>query len=290
MAFTRLQLKRRSKKKKFRFFFLFFFLILLFLFFYFFSRLDSLKVKNIFIEGNTTISKKELNSFLKNNINKNFLFFFSKNNIFFLSEKQLAQAVANAFPEIYHARLKIKQRDIYLDVEERKAHSLWCKDADYSNIYNELCYFADQRGYIYARAPYFSDGVFQKIYLPADSIMIGKKVMDENDFQNFFHFIDALKKKTGMQIAKIFMNEPYDIKIFMTSFLGKTFKSPYPWFLFKKGDSYDLLLKEMDILLKQDLFIKNFREKGDELKFIDFRIPHQLRFKFYLTDEQKNSA
>ena len=86
-------------------------------------------------------------------------------NVLFFGRKTLISKLQETYPKIYNIDVSTHATELELTIEEREAHSLWCVEREYESVFDEECYFADQRGFWYAQAPYFSDNVFLKVYL-----------------------------------------------------------------------------------------------------------------------------
>ena len=300
---TRKEIRRYKRRLSIR---IFLFLFILGFSFWFISR-ERFRIHNISIEGNrsleTSVLREKINDFLSHKI----LFFIPRNSIFTLSTKSLKDHIENSFPKIYDTKVSLKKdKTLFVFIEERKPHSLWCvkeennrddasiqdkeDQATDENSYfftpNEQCYFADQKGYLYGEAPYFSDGVFKKIYLPKSLLQIGNQIFDRKSFDNFFQFIDDLHKKYAMNIDRIFIDENNEVKLFIAS-LDKTFFKEEPYLIYKKDEDYEHILKYIALLKKQKFFRKDFAQRPQDLVFIDLRIKNQIRYKFKVIEEKK---
>lgn len=257
--------------------------LLIFIFFDFIWIMNNPKFKfsHITITGNETIPTKKIEQNIHGFLDESFLGILSKNNILLLNTNNIKKKIENLYPRIYHVDVFIKDNSILvLTIEERKPHSLWCKNENYLSDFDEECYFADQRGYIYTKAPYFSDGVFEKIYTTADVLKIGGQVMDKSDFLNFFEFTDSLYKEYNISISHIFIDEKTnETHLYISSLLDTRFKEN-PYIFYKNTNNYKSLLRNIGLMLNTEMFKKDWRDIPERLSFIDLRIDKQIRFKF----------
>lgn len=118
-------------------------IILLFLFIsfivycIFFSEL--FMIKNINIDGNQTISKKNIEEIVrKENLEKNLLFF-SQNNFFINNKKNIEEKLFLEFSEIKSISIKKKfPNTVKIEIIEKNPLILWCRA--------ENCYYLDNEG------------------------------------------------------------------------------------------------------------------------------------------------
>ncbi len=281
--------KKEKKRKRKRNILRSIFLGILFFLFIWMMHLEKFKFSQIEIKGNQMVSSIAIEKLIREYTSKNFLWVFPRENIFFLNTHKIQQDIENSFPIIYHVEVKIKKGTLLeVVIEERKPHSLWCKMQDLKAKFNEECYFADQRGYLYTKAPYFSSGIFEKIYTTENFLKIGSQLMDKKDFSTFFRFIHSLTKNFKLEVNKIFIGEFHEVRIYMDSLFMETFYLHKPYFIFKNDMSYEVIGRNFQLLSENLLFQREFKKHPERLKFIDLRIPDQIRFKFY-SDEEWNA-
>ncbi len=278
--------KERRRQKRYRIISLLLFIVIIAFLLWFLNQ-KSLQISRIVIHGNRTVSRDKIQHVIDSYLYKKILWVIPQNNIFILSSRNLEHIVENTFPEIYDARVSLKNKtSLIVSVEERKPYSLWCKNNTHSSPFDEECYFTDQRGFIYMKAPYFSDGVFEKIYTDATLLKIGEQVMDENDFKDFFNFTHFLSEQHKISIARIVMTQDRDVLLYIKNIGHISFKKDtYPFLIYHYGTPYSLLMRNIDLLMSHKLFKNDLAQKKDRLKFIDLRIHDQLRYKFYLDNE-----
>ncbi len=252
-----------------------------------FLNQKSLQVSQIIIHGNQNVTESAIIQKLDEHLQKKILWLIPQKNILILSTRSLEHLVENAFPEIYHTHISLKNKTtLVVEVEERKPYSLWCKNNTYRSSFDEECYFTDQRGFIYMKAPYFSDGIFEKIYTDDSLLRIGEQVMDENDFKEFFAFTHFLASQYHIDIAKVVITKENEMLLFLKHIGNVSFrKGIYPFLIYHRDTPYTLLMRNINLLMHNELFQSDLKRYKDRLKFIDLRITNQLRYKFYLDDE-----
>jgi hypothetical protein len=282
---TKKQIRRKKRKNIFFIVFVIFFIV----FFIWFVNQKKFKITKIIISGNKIVLSEKIDSVINKNIDRFLLFVIPRDNVFFVNTNSIEKDINNYFPEIYNVRAKIqKGSELFVEVEERMPHSIWCEDSNYDLPFYEKCFFADQKGYLYTKAPYFSSGVFEKIYVKKNDILkIGEHPMNKESFEGFFKFLSFINKKFNIRVDKIFLYENGDVKIYISSLLDKTFYQKI-YLIYSSNDTYEIVERNLSLMLQHKLFKDEFKKHPERLKFIDLRIDDQIRFKFY-TDEEWNS-
>ncbi len=269
--------KEKNRRKKKIFFIVFFAFVLVVLLIWGLNQ-PFFRLKRIEIEGNETVLRQDIEGFLEAYFNEKILFLLPRDIVLFVSPRGVARRVENHFPRIYEAEAHIVDGNIFhLEVEEREPHSLWCRNQVYERVFDEECFFADQRGYIYSRAPYFSEGVFEKIYMEPSSLEIGKEVLDKKRFSDFFRFIRDLEEEHKMFFTQFVMTEEGTTRLYFSLFEGVLVEQK-PFLIYYQSASYDVLKKEVALLREAKSFQEVFKKRPQDLEILDFRIPNQIRY------------
>ena len=238
------------------------------------------KVSEISIEGNQTIPSDDIQKIVDNYLETELLWSLPHNNVLLTNTQRLARDIKNAFPKVYETDIVFENgSDIKINIEEREPHSLWCKNENYISVFDEECYYADQKGYIYARSPYFSPGVFSKIYTNNERLKIGEQVLNKEDFEKFFVFTESLNNEDKISVDRVFLDAEGNIRMYMTSLLDVNFVHR-PYLVYKHNESYDVILRNISLMINHEQFKKEFYENAERLEFIDVRIDDQIRYKF----------
>lgn len=253
--------------------------------FIWFMNYDRFKISDIRISGNRIVLQEDIYESINTYLERKIIGVLPRNNVLLTNTKQIERNIKNTFPKIYNAKVLIKDGSkLIIEVEEREPHSLWCKDKNYESDFEEECYFADQRGFIYTRAPYFSAGVFEKIYTTNNVLQIGEQVLDKQDFDSFFDFTNTLYDDYGIGLDRVFIDDRNETRIYINSLLKENFQYK-PYIIYHNTDSYKIIKRNIDLMINHDLFKKEFNEYPERLEFIDLRIIDQIRFKFTPKEE-----
>lgn len=251
---------------------------------------DIFKVQNVQIKGNQTLLTTDILSIVQEDLDQKIMWLIPRDNLLFLNTKRINRVIENSFPRVYETRSLIKNGDILeVSIEEREPHSLWCRNDQYEIFSDEECYFADQRGYIYSRAPYFSEGFFQKIYTTIDVLSIGNEVMGKEEFDDFFAFTDFLKKQYDINLSRVFMGDSSVVYLYFNTFQGVSLEQN-PYIVYRQnGTNYTDVKKQLALLIKDQEFLRLFRDRPEDLESFDFKISDQIRYKFKIKKENETT-
>lgn len=179
---------------------LIFLLLIAFVFlFSWLSKLPSIQIKNIEVEGNAIISKAEITDFIKKEISGEYFLLFSKKNFFLYPKGVIERKLADNFKRIEKIEIKSKGLNyLVVNLIERKPYSLWCDGGGNSDkiesASSEKCYFLDKNGFVFSEAPEFSGNTFFRYYgLLKEDNPVGGNYMESLKFKEIRGFVDSLK-------------------------------------------------------------------------------------------------
>ncbi len=127
----------------------------------FLARLDAVTVNSIFIEGNEMTDPSEILS-LSGDVLSGSYVFLPRGNIFIYPKKELEAYLSYYLPHINS--VEIKRRDLNtleINIVERQPKALWC-GMEPGRL--RVCFYTDDEGFIYSRAPYFSGDVYFRYF------------------------------------------------------------------------------------------------------------------------------
>lgn len=238
-------------------------------------------IEDVKVLGTKSIQSDAVVEEVENHLAGSWLGIIPRKNMFFYGGDTLKQRLYKVFPEIYTMDISTHVSEIDITIDERDVHSLWCVDREYEHLFDEECYFADQDGYWYAKAPYFSDNVLTKIFLDpkVDSIMLGDRFFNGSEFERFFTFRQALEENYKIEIQKIIFRPQGDVEMKMVRIGNHVFSTPVTvWF--NTEDTYERIYRNIGIVLEQDAFVDEFNEYPDNLESIDVRFDGRIFYKF----------
>ncbi len=187
------------------------------------------------------------------NLDGKYFHILSKKNIFFYPKSEIRKKILDANPEISKLNFRLKNNNLFLEINEEKPIYLFCQNQ---------CYFLNSKGKIFA---------FQKNKISKDNIIFytdKKKKIGDNLFRNdeekekIFAFQKKLKENFGLEIKKIYIFD----KLYYIFETKKAKKIIVDFDFIPEND----ILKMKKISKLENLKIKNnlFPEKLDYLNLI----------------------
>ncbi len=243
---------KNAKKKRLKLIAKIFFVLLLLIIiigsFSYSLKSPILRIQDIEVIGNISVSSKEIIDFVKSELVGNYFSLFPKDNSLLYPRNFIKNSILSSFIQLDIADVRLKKiNKLEINVLERKPYALWCVGELMDT--NE-CYFMDKSGLIISEAPKFSGDVFIRYY--------GKKYSEENQFKEIDSFVLAIQKLDILVIA-VSSKENGDFEI--VSKTGKIF--------FNNKKSYDETLVNLMTILK---------EKRN-INYIDLRYGNKIYFK-----------
>jgi len=144
-------------------------LILAFLFFIAIggvSQNDKWRIERVEISGAQTVDRDAIEKFAREKLKGNYYFAYARENSKIFPEREIEEGLLNVFPRLASAHAeRVDMHTIAVKVSERKPYALWCGEAHLeAKLPSEACWFIDSTGFVFDRAPIFSDGVYLEVY------------------------------------------------------------------------------------------------------------------------------
>jgi hypothetical protein len=139
------------------------------------SRIDALQIKTITVEGAGSALKKNIQTVADEELEKKIWFVFPRRNTLLFSKSAIEKRLLTE-PKIKTVEIdRFGFSEIKIIITERAPFALWCEKFVEQKAATAIkvetkpesvsdCYFVDNEGFIYARAPFFSGHVFFELY------------------------------------------------------------------------------------------------------------------------------
>ena len=228
-----------------------------------FFRMPYFQVKKIEISGNSLINGEDLIEGIKTKLDGKYFGFFPKTNIFIMPKKNILAELPQELKRIKNITLDKKYFGaIAVKIEERSNLALFCGKED--------CAYADENGFVFEKAPYFSGAVFLKLIdqrWPGKAVedFIGSNLIEESEFKKILEFA-GLAVKTGNGITEVVLKKE-NIYEFYT-------KEGWKIILNDKNEPKSAYLNLITVLES------NIKDKRTKLDYLDLRLGNKIYFKY----------
>jgi len=144
-------------------------LILAFLFFIAIggiSQNDKWKITRVEVVGTQTVDRDTVEALVREKLKGNYYIAYARENSEIFPRRDIKEALLNVFPRLASARAeRVDMHTIVVKVSERKPYALWCGETYLETRRpSEACWFIDDTGFVFDRAPVFSGGVYLEVY------------------------------------------------------------------------------------------------------------------------------
>jgi len=274
-------LKRKRRRRRFRL------IILLSILFIaiigglaFFSSHGRVTINNVVISGTSIIDASLVESKVKDKLTGRYLYLFARSNSFIYPKKQIYNVLINEFPRIETLSIsRNKLNTLEVKISERSGAHLYCGEnvPEAISDVGENCYFINNDGYIFDKAPYFSGNVYFKYYIapPLGNVLLGQNIMDIDRFHSIIRFIDGIKSlkfnPTHLVVDRDGTHSLY---------LEPSANSNPPKIIFRAGNDLPAILENLSIAIAKQEFAKEINSKYATLLYIDLRFKNKVLYKF----------
>lgn len=161
------------------------------------SNLERFQVRNLTIKGAATASEAVIRSIVETQTAGAYFFLFSKNNVVLYPKTDIETEIATEYKQIKTIELDAEgKQNITITIEERTPYALWCTEA--STL--DSCYFIDDTGYIYTKAPSFSGTAFFKYFGGVEGEPLGTTFRNKAAMLLLEDFVAKLKLR-GIEVV-----------------------------------------------------------------------------------------
>lgn len=227
------------------------------------------------MEGNDVVPDKEIKSLVDEQINGKYFYIIPKNNIFFYPKNNIKNKILKTFKRVYYVKINIADlTSIVVTVKERKPYALWCGESiPNDNITSKgKCYFIDDKGFLFAKSPTFSDNVYFTVYGDVTGAksgdLLGGVFLNEERLKKFIRLKDLLEKE-GIKTSKLVQKENNDFEFYI---------SPSGVLIFNESQDMKKLLRNLVSAI--DVKKSEGKDINKNLEYIDARFNNKVIFKF----------
>lgn len=236
------------------------------------SRIEQVNIKTVSIGGNSIISKTQLEQVVEEQLKGTYGLLFPRTNILLFPKHSITASVLSTFDRIFDAEVIVEDpQTIKLLVKERQPFALYCGDTfiDTSEILGR-CYFMDERGFIFAKAPDFTGNIFFKFFGKINEELygpVGLEYMKHGKFRDITLFLESFEELeiVPSSFARL---EGIDFEIRLED--GS-------YILFDEEQSLASILDNLQSVFESEIFLE--RENA-QLDYMDLRFGSKVFYKF----------
>jgi len=277
-----IELKRKTRKKFLRLFVLSLILFVsIIIGLSYFSNDRHLIIDSINIEGTNIIDVNNVNSFIKEKLSGKYFYLFNRANGLVYPEGEIYYGLLKEFPRIEELNVsRVGFNTLNIKIKERAGSFLYCGLSlpEDLALVGENCYFVNNDGYVFDKAPYFSGDIYFKFYLSIEggqSDPLKKNILDKNKFYETIRFIDGLNS-LGLKPVYVVVDNSGVYSIY----LEKRGNINNPKIILNETDSLDSMLNNISLAMGESEFANEIKERYDTLSYIDLRFDNKVIYKF----------
>ena len=277
-----IEIKHNRRVRRIRLSILFFILFISFTWaLSYFSYDRHIVINEVAITGNHIIDQDDIKAQIFKDISGKYIYLFSQSDSFIFPKIYIYNDLLLSFPRIKNLSVyKDNLKTIHVDISERTGSFLYCgaNIPENKNDIGENCYFINNDGFIFDKAPYFSGNVYFKYYLPLSegtSNPLGKQMLSIEQFHRVVRFIDGI---TNLGFKPIYITIDQDGTD--TLYLESGSNNTAPVINFKNNDDLDIVQDNLSLAMKKPEFADEINSKYNTLLYIDLRFKNKVLYKF----------
>jgi hypothetical protein len=246
----------------------------------YFSGHEKVIINKVVVTGAKVINSSIVEKIVSDNLKGRYFYLFAKANSLIYPKKEIINNLTNTYPRIKELDVyKANWSTVHIVITERSGSYLYCGSSipEAHRDIGENCYFINDDGYIFDKAPYFSGNVYFKYYLEIPekaSDMLGQYVMPIDDFHNLSRFVDGVASVGFEPIYLTKKEGEYSI------YLKKNQEDIDHKIIFNTDSDLDLILIDLSAAMKKPEFADEINSKYTTLQYIDLRFKNKVLYKF----------
>ena len=244
-----------------------------------FAQLDSFQIQQVDISGNKEIETASLFSGAQRILSGKYFGIYPKSNFFIYPKGEIIKETL----KIGALASVIATRDgsiLYISVEEREPKYLWCGEL-LEPPENKKCFYVDEDGFSYARAPEFSGHIFFEFY-GGEKLggYTGKNILPSAQFKNVVSLYGYLETTIKQFISPD--AELYGVNIKKGGDVDFLVKENDGFWEIRSTISIDSTeqAKKMEIAVSSPVFQGELKKNARGILYLDLRFGKKVFYKF----------
>lgn len=230
-------------------------------------NLSYFRISTLKIQGLEGIDKRAVEVGAKFPLIGNYFWFWPKDSVFYLSTQSVVDGLINNIPRIKEVDVsRSGLTSLKITIKERKPYGLWCTaDKD------KVCYFVDNTGLVFDKAPELSDQLFIKFFgqVSLAKSALGQNYLSPNIFEPLSDFLSWVLA-SGISINSFYVDPDGYYHIYMPGG-GQILVSD-------KRD-FDETFRNLQSLLKEKNLLSKTLSYDKSIDYIDLRFGEKIYIK-----------
>lgn len=247
----------------------------------YFSFHPRINISKIEVTGNSIIDGNKLEQNVKDKLSGRYLRLFSRSNFLIYPHDMIYKNLLKEFPRIEKLSVKMEGfNNLKINITERAGSYLYCglSTPENKDEVGENCYFVNNDGYIFDKAPYFSGNIYFKYYTKIDGDItnpLGSQMISVDLFHELVRFIDGI---TSLGFKTSYLT--IDDKGVYSLYLKTVGMNQNPKIMFNNDNNLDTILSNLSVAMSNPEFANEINSKYDTLSYIDLRFKNKVLYKF----------
>jgi hypothetical protein len=241
----------------------------------YFSRSSKFRIEDIQVTGNKIVESDAIKNIILNDLAGYYLWLFPKSNFLIYPQDKIAADLASNFKRLDDIKIDAKgSTKLEVSLNEREGKYLWCGE-DISDKADD-CYFMDQSGYLFDKAPFFSGNVYFKFFGNLDGQSENKtgEYFMPGNFGSILAFKSTLAN-IGVKPAALLTKPDGDMEFYLSSSLKAG-----PKIALRKDADLEKVSENLQAALDTEPLTTDFKKKFSNLEYIDLRFGNKVYYKF----------
>jgi len=249
------------------------------------SYMKAMRIETVLIKGNTIISDEDILNVVQKELFGSYLLVFSKQNFLLYPKASIENNIKNKIKRIDGVNIALgDSHTLVINVIEREGKFLWCGysfDEKVGDTPDSNCYFLNEVGLIFAKAPYFSGNVYFKFYgtgnFAEGSDPIGQQFLPVLEVSEARRLIVALEKLNISPYA-LSLGENGDRTMYISSIEPN--QNVYTKIIWNDKSNIETIVKNLETALSTEPLKTDFVKNFNNLIYIDLRFENKVYYKF----------
>jgi len=241
-----------------------------------FFYIPQFRIREITLKGFTSLNQEDLNAEILQVLDKKYFYILPYDNIFLLPKEEISARLQSRFSRVKNVALSRDfPQGITVEIRERKLQGLWCPALEDGSLAPandpqespQLCFYIDEDGIIFEKAPIFSGAIFLKFLDErGNALRLGEPILPIDEFRKLIQFHQLLNQNLNISITEVILKKDGIYELYTNDH----------WYIIL-NEQNDAKITAENLSLALGFQIK---KRASSLKYIDLRFGNKIFYKF----------